>query len=245
MSGSNGEGGSTTLKRQLVFSAKTDCPRFNANPFVKGDSICKDCQKHLRDHRAEAVTEADIATFAKQELGHLGTYLISHPTSGAKLFVGGIGACSAKFVKSEKVSRFVNCAPAMAAFNPAWHAQVQNMESSGEIVIRRLNWEDVPEQKLWKDTKWDQLLEAIEFVESSLRDGRNVVVHCMQGKSRSVTVILAYLTALRHCASIHAALEFTKDKRPMAEPNEGFLAQLREFEKSQELSALRVKLGIA
>jgi dual specificity phosphatase 12 len=48
------------------------------------------------------------------------------------------------------------------------------------------------------------------------------------GKSRSVTVILAYLLLTRPATlpTVQSALDLVRESRPMAEPNDGFMAQL-------------------
>ena len=49
------------------------------------------------------------------------------------------------------------------------------------------------------------------------------------GKSRSVTLVVAYLmTAYK--MGFYEALNFVKRKRDDASPNEGFLVQLRKYE---------------
>jgi dual specificity phosphatase 12 len=46
------------------------------------------------------------------------------------------------------------------------------------------------------------------------------------GKSRSVTVTLAYLLSTRPSLNLQSALELVRSSRPIAEPNDGFMAQL-------------------
>jgi len=56
-----------------------------------------------------------------------------------------------------------------------------------------------------------------------------VLVHCFQGVSRSSTVVCAYLIYSRKW-SASQALAHIKSMRTVAEPNFGFVAQLREYE---------------
>ena len=46
------------------------------------------------------------------------------------------------------------------------------------------------------------------------------------GKSRSVTIILAYLLRQYPHHTVSSALSLVRESRPMAEPNDGFMAQL-------------------
>jgi len=55
-----------------------------------------------------------------------------------------------------------------------------------------------------------------------------VVVHCFQGISRSSTIVAAYLIASR-AMSVKQAIAYLKARRPIADPNFGFVSQLQEF----------------
>ena len=60
--------------------------------------------------------------------------------------------------------------------------------------------------------------------------GDAVLVHCMQGVSRSSTVVVAYL--MRHRGmTFDTALALAQKKRPRVRPNAGFLSQLQRYEK--------------
>ena len=55
-----------------------------------------------------------------------------------------------------------------------------------------------------------------------------VLVHCVEGISRSVSVVAAYLIA-HYGWTPNEALKFIKNKRRVAEPNFGFVQQLHEY----------------
>uniref|UniRef100_A0A6B2LTR9 Protein-tyrosine-phosphatase n=1 Tax=Arcella intermedia TaxID=1963864 RepID=A0A6B2LTR9_9EUKA len=105
-----------------------------------------------------------------------------------------------------------------------------------------MGWSDEDSQMLWKDEPFDQLLESIRFIDGHVRKGHNVVIHCAQGKSRSGSVLIAYLMAKRRM-TYDEALAFGKARRNILEPNEGFTKQLRTFEKSQQLQEIRNTLN--
>lgn len=74
------------------------------------------------------------------------------------------------------------------------------------------------------------LLFRISFTEEARQANTNVLIHCMAGISRSVTLTIAYL--MYHFGlSMHAAYQFVKEKRPAISPNLNFMGQLVEFEK--------------
>ncbi|KAL5782521.1 hypothetical protein ACOSP7_007550 [Xanthoceras sorbifolium] len=83
-----------------------------------------------------------------------------------------------------------------------------------------------------EDTNLSQYFdECINFIDEAKRQGGGVLVHCFVGRSRSVTIILAYLMKKRGM-SFSQALEHVKSRRPQASPNPGFISQLKELEKS-------------
>ena len=61
------------------------------------------------------------------------------------------------------------------------------------------------------------------------QEGRNVLVHCRLGVNRSVTVVAAYLIRCRGVTA-EAALEFLKQRRPCAKPNDAYCAQLYDLD---------------
>lgn len=71
--------------------------------------------------------------------------------------------------------------------------------------------------------------EAIQFIEEGMKKGKNVLVHCLGGRSRSVTIVASYLMFKLNISS-QEAIEFIQKKHTAAYPNTGFLKQLKEFE---------------
>ncbi len=82
--------------------------------------------------------------------------------------------------------------------------------------------------------------ESNEFIDRALSDPQNkIMIHCQQGKSRSITLLLAYkLYKINEAskiplsdidATIADVLTDVKSLRSVAEPNEGFIEALRKF----------------
>ncbi|TNV75405.1 hypothetical protein FGO68_gene10796 [Halteria grandinella] len=61
-------------------------------------------------------------------------------------------------------------------------------------------------------------------------EGKNILVHCAAGVSRSASVVVAYIMVSRKLR-LKEAFAFVLEKRPCIKPNEGFMRQLEEFEK--------------
>lgn len=107
------------------------------------------------------------------------------------------------------------------------------------VAADHLN-ESFPETFVYKtlellDTAESNILnllpEAIEFIDSALRGGGKVLVHCFAGRSRSATICCGYLMQ-KHHLRLEQALLAVKEKRHCVMPNPGFLFQLQLFEKS-------------
>ncbi|XP_073225124.1 dual specificity protein phosphatase PHS1-like isoform X1 [Cicer arietinum] len=71
--------------------------------------------------------------------------------------------------------------------------------------------------------------EACDFIEAVERTGQSVLVHCFEGKSRSVTVVLAYLM-LRKKFTLIEAWNAVKKVHHRAQPNDGFAKILQELD---------------
>jgi protein-tyrosine phosphatase len=68
---------------------------------------------------------------------------------------------------------------------------------------------------------------AVRFIKEGVEAGDKILVHCHMGISRSVTVVVAYLMICRGC-NLPTALQIVRAARPIAQPNPGFMAHLRE-----------------
>lgn len=74
---------------------------------------------------------------------------------------------------------------------------------------------------------------AADFIHEAVGEGGSILVHCAAGISRSVSLALAYY--LKHQnKKLHESLNFVKSRRYIANPNPGFIKQLREYEQKLE-----------
>lgn len=72
---------------------------------------------------------------------------------------------------------------------------------------------------------------SLMFIADGIKSGEMTLVHCYAGMSRSATVVLAYLMS-RYKWSLDKSINFLRKKRPIVNPNQGFMKFLKEFEKS-------------
>lgn len=68
--------------------------------------------------------------------------------------------------------------------------------------------------------------EVHDIIQQSIRDGKNVIVHCGAAVSRSPTLIISYLM-LENGWDYKRAYRYVKDRRPYIQPNKGFEEQLK------------------
>jgi hypothetical protein len=85
------------------------------------------------------------------------------------------------------------------------------------------------------------LRQGLGWVEAARAAGGRVLVHCVMGASRSVSLVLAYVAAVTGLG-VAEALEVVRERRPAACPNPAFLRQLREVEDLRALLAPSAKL---
>lgn len=78
---------------------------------------------------------------------------------------------------------------------------------------------------------FDQILPEILPLVENLKNKGNVLIHCSAGKSRSVTIVAAYLIQYKFM-SAKGAIEYIREKRDCIRPNDGFIDGLTNFQKS-------------
>jgi protein-tyrosine phosphatase len=84
------------------------------------------------------------------------------------------------------ITEIVNCA---GDYCPNWFESMKD-DDDGNFRYKYLTF-------FLKDSQNENIeclfYRVIDFIDSALKNGKNVLVHCIQGISRSVTFVLAYL----------------------------------------------------
>lgn len=80
--------------------------------------------------------------------------------------------------------------------------------------------EDEPIEQFFK--------ESTRFIDRHIRAGRNVLVHCHAGISRSVTLAIHYMMTMRGFETPQVALAQIRRARARANPNPGFMRALEQ-----------------
>ena len=100
----------------------------------------------------------------------------------------------------------------------------------GRFVYKHVTADDDPHYNLSRH--FDH---AADFIRDGISSGGTVFVHCAAGISRSVSLACAYL--LKHeDMKLGTAMSLIKGRRYIANPNPGFMRQLRDFESKLQLT---------
>lgn len=94
------------------------------------------------------------------------------------------------------------------------------------LTYLKLNFLDNNEQDILSHFE-----DAFEFLDGCYEDNGVCLVHCQQGKSRSASIVAAYLIA-RRGLSFNVAIERIKAVRPVVKVNKNFAEQLQVFERA-------------
>ena len=84
-----------------------------------------------------------------------------------------------------------------------------------------------------KDEKEEQIIpyfeEAIEYIMQAQSNKKRILVHCVIGKSRSASFVLAFLMKYKQF-TLKEAYDYLKERRDLIRPNDGFIRQLMQYE---------------
>jgi len=91
---------------------------------------------------------------------------------------------------------------------------------------KHLQWDDQITENIFPD-----LEPTVQWIKRYIDTGKKILIHCAQGRSRSVSLIIAYLIQY-HQWTYEKSLKWIKKFQPSAKPNESFIQQLLRFEKA-------------
>ncbi len=98
------------------------------------------------------------------------------------------------------------------------------IDDSSKPTIIKVGINDSPQQKTLK-----MYYVLTKIIHEYLRNGKKVIVHCYAGVSRSASTVIAYLIKYKGM-SLEEAYKFVKKRRPIIDPNKGFMRELVNWE---------------
>lgn len=126
------------------------------------------------------------------------------------LYIGGIaGADDYKLLKSNGITHIVSAQPTTIHDNITYHNVHINDDEREDIYL--------------------YFYDVVQFIDDAISQNGKVFVHCYAGISRSATLVIAYLMAIKKY-TLESALELLISKRKICDPNSGFILQLKCFE---------------
>lgn len=93
-----------------------------------------------------------------------------------------------------------------------------------DFTYKRLNVRDHPDMEIRHIFE-----DCFKFIDQGRREGW-VYVHCNAGISRAATICIGYLMS-RQYIRMEEAMNKVREARPIISPNEGFMRQLRSYER--------------
>jgi len=130
----------------------------------------------------------------------------------------GETVCDITYLKSQGVTHVLNTAEQHVMVSQAKYA-------THGIQYYGFHVDDLPHCDISRYFR-----RTTDFIHSAVSGGGLVVVNCYMGLSRSASCVLAYLMT-KHDMSLSKALDYVKASRAVR-PNEGFLNQLKDLERS-------------
>ncbi len=91
-----------------------------------------------------------------------------------------------------------------------------------------------------KECIYNHFPASYSFIRDATLQNKNVLIHCVAGMSRSVTIAAAYMMQ-RYGIDHTAAFRYILERRPTAEPNVGFVKQLKDWDKHRQRRRRRRK----
>ncbi len=122
------------------------------------------------------------------------------------LFLGNIESSrDINFLTNNNIHSIVNCTE-----NEPFHPYFNNESRYTLRIDVKDNREPENLQKFY-----EQIYMAVDYIDSNIKNGNNVLVHCYWGFMRSATIVAAYLIK-KHNLTPNEAINFIKEKRPMS-----------------------------
>lgn len=129
------------------------------------------------------------------------------------LYLGSINSCyDKKELKKRNIKKIISV---ISGFQPPYPNEFEY------IVINAMDS---------LNTKLEECFDDVcDEITKSIDDEDAILVHCVAGRSRSCSIILAYLMR-EYGMKIEEGLKMIKMKRSIVEPNTEFLKQLKKYE---------------
>jgi len=123
-------------------------------------------------------------------------------------------SCNKQALEESGITHIINCVYGLANRYP------------DDFVYKNIPLLDDPNEDIMP-----YIAEVNQFIDDAVKNfNGDVVIHCMMGHSRSVSLLAAYIIYKgKGRVDVKGALEFIKGKRGKINPNMGYIAQLEKY----------------
>lgn len=149
---------------------------------------------------------------------------ISHVCDG--LFVGSVFATKPGVIKDLNIKTVISLGATPAIHKPGIEYHFEDIDDNTQSAHKLL---------------YNVIPKYLPIIREKTNNYINVLVHCSAGKSRSVSIVLAYLIKYKSM-TYSEAIDHVTQLRPSIYPNYGFREVLKEFaQKVQKSKAMNTK----
>lgn len=151
------------------------------------------------------------------------------PILGTTIYISGEKiAHNKQMLKDNKITHIINCASHLiSACGDYLDAKKSASEDDDDIlnddfVVLRLPMSDGGDESIFS---W--IFKATSFIKDAINENNNnkILIHCIQGSSRSASIVIGYLILTRKY-DYDKAYKIVREKRRIASPHPKFMAQL-------------------
>ena len=137
-------------------------------------------------------------------------------------FLGNAGtSMNAEFLRNNRITKLINVAG----------GDVDNIKEGDGFTYETYKWQDHPDYPVFPDMENDRsLISIVTFIDSTLRSGLSILVFSLNGLSRSIFAVCAYLMYKYHWG-FEKCYDFILSKKDDVQMNHGFVSQLQALEK--------------
>tara|TARA_B000000557_G_C20778993_1_gene445575 strand:- start:173 stop:862 length:690 start_codon:yes stop_codon:yes gene_type:complete len=201
-----------------------------------GKSFCRISPLFLNRLLEGHISESREAYYPSYKSDNLGAFFGSADYIIDHIYLGsGYHAANWEWLTENKIGYIVNVALEVDNFFPddIEYIQLEAIRDNGEELFNYLdkiitNIRNIRDTDNYDADSEKDLLEINQSIDNVNNNRSNVLIHCLVGRSRSVTIVMAYLMKY-HDMDVDQALKYVVDKRSYANPSITLLNSLREM----------------
>lgn len=217
---------------EIKFTGESSCTKFRTHTWKP--NVCAACKKPTLKHFSDAVCKADaLKALEAVKKERIPSLILETEGKWGELYLSGFKTVFSKEFMP-KCGAVLNVAGKEIYLGPKLQTDYENGIKMNSSVFLEFQWEDSEEFQI----PMKAMEKSLQFIDKHRSQGKTVLVHCRSGKSRSVTVVIAYIM-LRQQKKFEEALFIVQTRRPGVNPNPAFRKLLKTFHKTPTYKDLK------